>query len=494
MSNHLPVLVVGVPLLTSFSIFAAGWIKPALCFPLGVLGLLFTTGSSLWLLEMVMEKGVVTYELGGWPPPWGIAYVVDGLNGAAIGAASLAALICWISSRPYVTREFQDRLGVFYGIQMLFVTGVMGILVTGDAFNLYVLLEIASITAYALIAMGGGRAPYSSLNYVFMGTIGACFYLLGVGYLYIMTGSLNMQDLASLLKGINSSHAVLVAFILSMVGLWIKMAFFPLHGWLPNAYSHAPSPAATLIAPLMTKTMVYVMIRLVLSLFGPIYCFTALGLGDLIVGLASLGVVASSLMALAQRDLKRMLSYVIIIEVGYMVGGLWLGNRTGITGAILHMLNDIFMTLCAFMALGNIIYRVPATSFEGLRGLFSRMPYTMAGLVAASLSIIGVPPTCGFFSKWYLLQGAIEAGHYEFLGALLFSSLSCLALFFRAFEHAYFSGGTHGHGGNGQVAQEAPAHMVIPLMVVAGGLVALGLSSGKIVALILNPAIPRGIL
>jgi multicomponent Na+:H+ antiporter subunit D len=492
MSQHLPALIVAIPLLTAFLVFAVGWFRRELCFPLGLCGLGLTALSCAGLLVRVLQGGTVTYRLGGWPAPWGIVYVVDTLNGLVLAAVSLAALIQWVGSGPSVSREFPDRLGALYGLQMLFVTGLLGITVTGDAFNLYVLLEIASITAYALIAMGGGRAPLSSLNYVFMGTVGACFYLLGVGYLYIMTGTLNMADLARLLTGLQDSGAVQVAFVIIMVGLWLKMAFFPLHGWLPNAYTHAPSAVTSLIAPLMTKVMAYVMIRMVLHVFGPAYSFETLRLHGAVVWLGVVAVVMGSILALAQRNLKRMLTYVILIEVGYMVGGLWLGNRSGITGAILHLLNDVFMTLCVFLAAANIQYRIGDSSFAHLKELFARMPFTMGALVAGALSIIGVPPTCGFFSKWYLLLGALQAGQHGFLLALIFSSLVSMVLFFRVFEGAFFAPAQHQDQLHGSPKlEEAPTQMVVPLLAVAAGLVALGLLSGEIVSRIVEPVIPR---
>lgn len=495
MTEHLPALIVVVPLLSAFLVFALGWVKRELCFPVGLCGLGVVAWACVGLLVQVLESGPVTYKLGGWEAPWGIVYVVDTLNGMVLAAVSLSAFIQWVWSAPSLARQFPDRLGALHGLQMLFVTGLLGITVTGDAFNLYVLLEIASITAYALIAMGEERAALSSLNYVFMGTVGACFYLLGVGYLYIMTGTLNIADLARLLTGLHGSRAVQVAFLITMVGLWLKMAFFPLHGWLPNAYTHAPAVLSALIAPLMTKVMVYVMIRIDLHVFGPSYSFEKLGLDRAVVWLAVLAVVMGSVLALAQRDLKRMLTYVILVEVGYMVGGFWLGNRSGMTGAVLHLLNDVFMTLCAFLAVGNLLYRLQGCSFPELRGAFSKMPFTMGGLVATALSIVGVPPTCGFFSKWYLLLGALEAGHYGFLAALIFSSLVSMVLFFRVFEWAFFSSqhekAEDGHTGSS--LQEAPAQMVVPLLLVAAGLVALGLFSGEIVSRIVEPAIPMAV-
>ncbi len=254
---------------------------------------------------------------------------------------SVVALLNLVATKKSVEGEFpKKKTGPFYTLYVLLVTGLLGMVVTGDAFNLYVLLEIASLTGYALIAMGEDRAPLASLNYVYMGTIGACFYLLGVGYLYIVTGSLNMADIATILPSLYHSKAVLAAFIICMVGIWLKMAFFPLHAWLPNAYTYAPSAVSSLIAPLVTKVMIYVMIRVIFSVFTPKFSFEVIGVSNPIVWLAVIAIVMGAIFALAERNLKKMLTYVIISEVGYMVGGIWLGNRIGMTGAILHIVND----------------------------------------------------------------------------------------------------------------------------------------------------------
>jgi multicomponent Na+:H+ antiporter subunit D len=373
---------------------------------------------------------------------------------------------------------------------------MLGIVVTGDAFNLYVLLEIAAITGYALLAMGEDRAPLASLNYVFMGTIGACFYLLGIGYLYIVTGSLNMVDMGRILPSLYQSKAVLTAFFICMVGVWLKMALFPLHAWLPNAYTYAPSAVSSLIAPLMTKVMIYVMIRLILTVFTPKFAFSTLALNDSIVWLAVISIVMGSIFALSERNLKKMLTYIIIAEVGYMVGGIWLGNRAGMTGAILHIVNDALMTLCVFLAVNNIVYRVKGYRFGDLKGLTRKMPFTMGAFVVGALSIIGVPPTCGFFSKWYLITGGIQAGHYGFVAALLFSSLVNVILFFRIIEFGYFEPFTdrHGHGSNASPINEAPLSMLVPLLIIAAGLIVVGVYTGDMVTYIIRFAIPASIV
>jgi multicomponent Na+:H+ antiporter subunit D len=496
MSEQYPALLVVVPLLAALIISMAGWLKKGLCFPIAVAALGVAAFSSIGLLVRVLNEGVIIYRLGGWSPPWGIAYYVDHLNGLVLAVVSVVAFINLIASKKSVEGEFPNKIGAFYTLYVLMVAGLLGIVVTGDAFNLYVLLEIAALSGYGLIGMGENRAPLATLNYLYMGTIGACFYLLGVGYLYIVTGSLNMVDIANILPSLYQSKAVLAAFIICMVGVWLKMGLFPLHAWLPNAYTYAPSASTSLIAPLMTKVMIYVMIRLILTVFTPKFAFSNIAISNAIVWLAVLAIVMGAILALAQTNLKRMLTYIIVAEVGYMVGGAWLGNRAGMTGAILHIVNDALMTLCAFMVVSNIVYKVKGYAFEDLKGLVRKMPFTMGAFVVGALSIIGVPPTCGFFSKWYLISGALEAGHYGFMGALLFSSLVNVVLFFRVIEIGYYEpfSDHHGHEHHPEPMAEAPLTMLVPLLIVAAGLVVVGLYTGDIVNHIIQFAIPKGIV
>ena len=492
MSQHYPALLVIVPLLSALLISIVGWLNKRFCFPIAVAALSVSLYSSVGLLLRVLDEKVILYHLGGWAPPLGIAYSVDHLSALVLVVVSVVALLNLIATNKSVKQEFSEKIGAFYTLYLLLITGLLGIVVTGDAFNLYVLLEITALTGYGLIAMGEDRAPLASLNYVYMGTIGACFYLLGIGYLYICTGSLNMADIASILPGLYDSKVVLAAFILCIVGVFLKMAFFPLHAWLPNAYTYAPSAVSSLVAPLMTKVMIYVMIRLMITVFTPEFIFSKLVLSNTVVWLAVIAIFMGAVLALGARDLKKMLCYVIIAEVGYMVGGAWLGNRAGMTGTILHIANDALMTLCVFLAVGNIVYKVRGYAFEDLKGMFLKMPYTMTGLVAGALSMIGVPPTCGFFSKWYLISGGIQAGQYGFVAALVFSSLINAVLFFRIIEIAYYEpfGAEHGHGSTPVRMAEAPLTMVVPLLIVAGGLVVMGVYTGDIITHIIEPIIP----
>lgn len=492
MMTHLPVLTVVIPLIAAFLIVGCEWVNKKLCYPLAVIGLGASMVSSFGLFSEVLKHDVIRYRLGGWPPPWGIAYHIDRLNAFVLVVITLVAFLNLVAVKKSVEKDFPDKSAFFYTLYVLFATGLYGIVITGDAFNLYVLLEIASLTGYALVGMGRRNAPLAALRYIIMGAIGASFYLLGVGYLYIMTGSLNMADIATILPKVYDSNVVLIGFILCLTGLFVKMALFPLHGWLPNAYTEAPPAAVSMIAPLTTKVMIYVMIRIVLSVFSVEFAFNAVDIAPVFVVMAVCAIFMGSILALCQTALKRMFSYIIVAEVGYMVGGFWIGNSDAMTGAILHIVNDTLMTFCVFLSATAIVYRTNGDAFTDIRGLFAKMPFSMIGFVAGGLSIIGVPPTCGFFSKWYLISGGIAAGHWAFVIALIFSSLVNIILFFRIFEICYYDTGHHSTGENGPGMNEAPTGMIVPLMIVSILLIVAGLFTNDIVLHVIRYTLPNG--
>lgn len=491
MNPNLPVFVLVVPLVTSFLVNLLGRLSRRWVAPLTLGSLTFCVVASLRVLWHVLHHGTLHYVVGNWIAPYGIELVVDPLGALMLVLVAVVAFGATWSALKSVERELPGREHLFFTLYLIMLAGLFGLSLTGDAFNLYVLLEITSITTYGLIAMGRGRAMLASYNYIILGSIGACFYLLGVGYLYILTGTLNMADIAQQLPHLKSVSAFATAFGFMLVGVWIKMAFFPLHNWLPRAYWHAPTGMTVMVAPLMTKVSVFLMLRIIFSIFGPAYVFSQHPMvQQVVIWMATIGILVASLIALAQRDLKRMLVYLIVAEVGYMVGGIWLANRTGLTGAVLHIVNDALMTLCMFLACSAIVYVVGSTGFESLRGLYRRMPVTMAALTVGGLSMIGVPPTAGFFSKWYLLLGGIEAGQYQFVAVLIFSSLMNALLFFRLFELAYYKTPEETGDGPGLTRQEAPLMMVVPLVVAAVALVAVGLGAGALVTHVIGAAVP----
>ena len=490
-----PILIVIIPLMSALITPLIGMWRKGLCYFWVLFSLLLCVLVSIDSLYGVISGGTIHYYLGGWEPPFGIEFVIDHLNAMMLIIVSAISWVVAFYSYRSVEQELPEKIVYFYTIFLLQVTGFLGIVITGDLFNLYVFLEIASLSGYALIAIGEDGAPLACFRYIVMGTIGASFYLLGVGYIYISTGSLNMADVHLILQQLPDSRVITAAVAFMFAGLAIKMALFPLHLWLPDAYTKAPSASSALIAPLMTKISMYMMIRIFFYVFGTSWFLRLFPLPFLMAWAGVIAIIAGAIMALAQTDFKRMLCYVVVAEVGYIVGGLGLANEIAMKGAILHILNDAVMTAGLFTISGIVMYKMKRHELSDFNGLFQKMPITMATFVVGALSIIGVPPTCGFFSKWYLIQGGVMAGHWAFVVALLGSSLVNVILFFRIIEIGYgFSepDSDHPHGAvHSASITEAPLSMLIPTIAISVAIIIIGLYNQTIISNIINFAVPK---
>ncbi len=506
MAQNLPAIIVVAPLIFSFIIFVTGRRYRHLAYPLVVGVLAVCLLCAVVILLSVVKNGPIDYWLGGWKPPWGIAYRVDHLNAVMLVLISLLSLLTAAHAKRSIQRELPEKTTLFWSLLILLITGLLGICITGDLFNLFVLLEVVSLSGYALIAMGEKPALYASFRYIVIGTIGASFYLLGVGYLYIATGSLNMADLARLLPPIYHSKTVLVGFSFIMIGVSIKMALFPMHVWLPDAYAYAPSSVSAAVAPLATKVMAYVMIRVLFTVFQPEFSTALLKVTDILVWLGTFAILFGAIMALSQNDFKRMLTYIIVAEIGYIVGGVGVANATAVKGAVFHIINDAMMMACLFYVAGQVMYRTGGHDIEDFTGMFKRMPITAVVFTVGALAVIGVPPTCGFFSKWYLLLGGIEARQWGFVGALLVCTLINIALFFRVFDrglftHRFETGPGHenpaGNPGkepvSGAYEGEAPLSMLVPAFLLALMIILVGIFNQTIVNQVIHFTIPPGL-
>lgn len=454
--EHLQVLVVVIPLLAApLCALLPGRRLPWLLATTVAWVVLWA--SALLALE-VREAGVLTYELGGWAAPWGIEYRLDASNALVqLLIGFVAALVLPFAGTSAALEVDPQRQGGFYAALLLLIAGLLGITATGDAFNVFVFLEISSLSTYLLIALGRDRrALTASFRYLIMGTLGATFYLIGVGLLYAMTGTLNMADLAERLPAVADTRTVHTAVAFLVAGICLKIALFPLHLWLPNAYAYAPSAVGALIAATSTKVAVYLLIRIVYTVLGVDFAFGQLALSWVLLVLAVLGMLTASAVAVNQPDARRMLAYSSVAQVGYMVLGLSLASVTGLTASLLHLMNHALMKGALFLAMGCVAYRLGGTRVADLAGLGRAMPWTMAAFVAAGLSLIGVPLTVGFVSKWYLILAALEQGMWLLVAAVLASSLLAVAYVWRVVEIAYFRGPAPA------AVREAPWSLLVP--------------------------------
>ena len=497
--SALPVLIIAIPLITAFILPVLGWWKKEAVFPLTLAALAFSFGASTAAAREVVTKGPIQYFMGGWAPPWGIEYHIDHLAALMLLLLSFITLLVGIYSKKSILKELPEKEVPFYAVYLLLVSGLMGIVVTADMFNLYVFLEISSLSSYALISVGGGRAVVSAFRYVILGTVGAAFYLLSVGYLYSVTGTLNMADLSSILPNLYQSNAVLVGFAFFVIGISIKMALFPMHAWLPGAYSDAPSAVSALIAATTTKVAAYVLVRVMFFVFEPRFSIEMIPITTLLSWMGAIAMVVGSVMAIAQTDFKRMLAYSSVGQIGYIVLGVGLANQAGLTGGLLHLVNHAFMKSCLFLVAGAIVYRTGLRRISDFRNLSVKMPWTAGVFLIAALSMIGIPPTCGFFSKLYLIAGAIEAEEWIFVGVILLSSVLALAYFANVIRFMYLPAEeTTPRGMPRTVSEndeprrnEVPGTMLAPMLALAAGIILLGVFNGEVVSLFLEDAVPE---
>ncbi|MGZ8518646.1 MAG: proton-conducting transporter transmembrane domain-containing protein [Candidatus Binatia bacterium] len=482
--NHLAVLIPGPLLFAAFIVPLAGLLHKGLVPAVALLGVGLAAAASVWGMWAVVHQGTLRYHLGSWAPPLGIEYVLDPLAAFMALVVTVSGLFSLVYFSPALRHEVPDRFVIAHALALLFLAGLCGMIVTGDLFNLFVFLEIASLSAYALVAIGDKQAPVAALRYLILGSLAGSFYVLGVGFIYFVTGSLNMADVAQRLAPLYQSRAVVAAAILIALALALKMALFPFHLWLPDAYTYAPSAVAGLIPPVATKVAAYVMVRVFLGVFQPSFGFDRVALLPVISWLAAAGIIYGSVMAIAQSDLRRMLAYSSVSQIAYVGLGLGMGNSMGLIGALLHVVNHAAMKACLFFVAGTVRQRTGQVQISNLTGLGRTMPWSMAAFTIAALSMIGVPPAAGFFSKWYLMLGALELANPWFVTVILLSSLLNAVYFFRVLENIYVKTTTVP---GATVGAEAPPAMLAPTLITAAAVLVLGLANSVIVTQLLMP-------
>jgi multicomponent Na+:H+ antiporter subunit D len=470
---HLPALQIVVPLIAAPLCLLLR--RGVLAWGLALLASWAALAMSILLLIQVLRYGTVSYALGDWAAPWGIEYRVDALNAFVLLIVSSVGAVILPYARRSVEHEIPaEQHTAFYTAFLLCLTGLLGVTITGDAFNLFVFLEISSLSSYVLIALGRDRrALTAAFQYLVMGTIGATFIVIGIGLLYMMTGTLNMVDLAQRLPPMAQNRTVLVAFAFLTIGASLKLALFPLHIWLPNAYTYAPSAVTGFLAATATKVGVYILLRFFFTVFGTGFAIQAFTLQSLLIPLATIAVLVCSTVAIFQDNVKRMLAYSSLAQIGYMVLGIGMGSSTGLTAGIVHLFNHAMMKGGLFLALGCIFLRVGSVRLDALQGLGRTMPWTMFAFVLGGLSVIGVPLTTGFISKWYLVQAALEQGAWPLAVLVLVGSLLAVIYIWRVVEVAYLRPAPAG----APAVREAPLSMLIPTWLLIGASIYFGIDT-----------------
>jgi multicomponent Na+:H+ antiporter subunit D len=472
--EQLPILQILVPFVSAPLIVFIG--NRTIAWWITFLASLISLLISINLLLLVNDGSIISYHIGGWAPPIGIEYRVDVLNAFVLVLITLISTIVAPYAYKSVGNEIpKEHHTLFYAAYLLCVTGLMGVVITGDVFNVFVFLEISSLASYVLISLGSHRdkrALTSAFNYLIIGTIGATFFVIGIGLLYMVTGTLNMIDMAGLLEGKSSSSTVRSAFAFIIVGVGLKLAIYPLHIWLPKAYTFAPSFITAFLAATATKVAIYILLRFMFTIFRPSFLEELNVLNFVILPLSIAAMIIASMIAIFQKDFKGLLAYSSIAQVGYILLGISIMSESGLTAAIIHLFNHGITKVALFMVAGAYVIKRGGSLLTNLQGAGFTMPWTSAATVVGCLSLIGVPGTAGFISKWILVEAAIENGKWPLAIVIIFSSLLAVVYCGRLIETLYFK-----NGNDETVVNEAPLTMLISIWIASLACIYFGLST-----------------
>ena len=464
---HAPALLVVIPLLLApvCAILASG----RLAWVLSVFASLGALLCAVILAAQIRtpEVDYISYAMGGWQPPLGIEFRIDALNSLILMIVSGIGVLASIFSWPSVAAEVRaEKRAMFYSAYLVCLTGLLGVASTGDAFNLFVFLEISSISTYVLVAIGASRdrrALPAAFNYLIMGTIGATFFVIGVGFLYAATGTLNMADIASRISEMQNSRTVQAGFAFIVVGLGLKAAMWPLHQWLPNAYAYAPSFVTMFLSATATKVALYALIRFLFSVFSPDFVFEGAVFGYLFAPLGIVAMVFCSFQAVFQSDVRRTLAYSSVAQVGYMLLGISIGTAAGVSAGLFHLTNHAIIKGALFMAVAGIVITYQGTRINDFEGLGRTAPFTMGAFAISALSLIGVPLTAGFQSKFALVSALLEQGWWWGAMTVMFSSVLAVIYMGRILEAVFFRAPANPR----KTRKEAPLLILVPLWVLA---------------------------
>ncbi len=379
---------------------------------------------SVWSVFAVYRDSALLYFMGNWRPPIGITLVVDGLSVFILLIISSVGFLATLYSINYMERYTAKYK--FYALLMLMIGGMNGIAITGDLFNMYVFIEISAIASYVLVSFGvDAEELEASFKYMVLASVGSLFILLSIALLYAGTGTLNMADIArSLAANPNSTMLILVS-ILFIVGFSLKAALIPFHAWLPDAHPSAPAPISSMLSGVVIKVLgAYGLIRIFYNVIG-----MDARVSNIILVLAGLSMIIGVILQLGQNDLKRLLAYCSISQIGYVLMGIGIGTPLAIFGGLFHLLNHAAFKSLLFFNAGAVEYATGTRDINKLGGLSQKMPATSTSYFIGSFAASGIPPFNGFWSKLILIIAAVQAQYYLMAAIAGLSAILTLASF-----------------------------------------------------------------
>lgn len=438
---------------------------------------------SLIVLIYVNDNGLFLYRVGHWDSPWGIELNIGILEAImSLLFTTIASLILW-SSTYNVEKEVKDgRIPLYYTLCNVLVGALIGIVYTNDLFNAFVFIEISTIAACGIVVIKDKKENIkAALKYLILSSLGSGLVLMAIAFIYSITGNLNMIFINEELVKVFMSYrnSVLISLGLFTIGLGIKSAMFPMHVWLPDAHSSAPASSSAILSGLVLKAYVILYIKLLYRMFGLeiINEFKVLLLMVLILG--SLGMIFGSVSAILQKDIKRVVAYSSVAQMGYVFFGIGLGNTLGLVASVFHILNHAAIKSALFLAVGSMIEKTGQKKLSGLKGIGKEMPITLGIFTLGALSMVGIPILPGFISKFNFAIASIEGGKSIFVIIILLSSLLNALYYFPIVINGFF--GEENLKGKISRSKEKPIKELLPILTLVVCALYLGIASNRII-------------
>jgi proton-translocating NADH-quinone oxidoreductase chain N len=469
-----PVLLIAVPLGLAFAVPLFGLISKKIVRFIPVAGLLFNLVVCIILFPGVLEQPIHVL-IGGFSPPFCINLVAGPVGILFSGLIALVGFLVSIYALDYIKEGALEKYHILY---LLLLTGATGVVLTGDIFNLFVFFEILCLSSYSLVAYLGDKAgTESAIKYLIQGALGSSLILMGIGLLYGQFGTLNMADIASNINSV-SSTSIFLPMVLLVTGFGVEAAIFPLNAWLPDAHSSAPSSISAILSGIAIEVGLYAVVRVVFTIFGA---------SDFLMFLLFLGVLTlliGEMCAFSQDNIKRMLAYSSIGQIGLIVFALSIATSYGVTGGIFQLISHTLGKALMFLAAGYMIYRSGSMNISSIEGMGKKMPYTSLAFTIGAFSLVGMPPFIGFPSKFMIVRAALLKQEVLFTILIVLVLLATIiegAYFFRVVQAIYFKGEK-----SNQNKERTPVIALIPLFVFAGLIVVIGIYP-KLVTNVLDP-------
>ncbi len=431
MSNSLIPLFVAIPLGAAFLISLVK--KSRFACAIANVSTFLMLLLSIYFRVLLKSHQVLVYTVGGWLPPFGITLVLDGLTCLFLFTVSLVSFIASFYSIDYMEKyTFREK---FYPLFLLMLAGMNGVIITGDMFNLFVFLEIASVASYALVAFGvESEELEASFKYMVLSCVASSFILLGIAFLYSYTSSLNMADISLVLLNKEYSQTIMFVSVLFLAGFGLKAAIVPFHAWLPDAHPSAPAPISAMLSGVLIKALgVYAILRIFFNVLGIVSSFLTV-----LMVLGTLSMIVGVLLAIGQWDFKRLLAYHSVSQIGYVILGIGLGTPLGILGGLFHLFNHSIFKSLLFLNSGAVEYSTGTRDLRKMGGLLEKMTVTGSTSMIASMSISGIPPFNGFWSKLLIIIACIQSGYFGSAFCAVIVSLLTLASFMKVQRYAFF--------------------------------------------------------